>query len=66
MSNFKTIGKKIAEKRKSLGLTQEDLAGFADMDRSYLSEIENGRVNFTLGLLFVLSKILKSDPKSFF
>ena len=42
MTIEKDIGAKIVAIRKKQKLTQEDLAGLAELDRSYLSEIENG------------------------
>jgi len=57
MSQLKKIGKRIVECRKQAGLTQEDLAGAADMDRSYLSEVENGLKNISV---LALLKILKA------
>ena len=48
---LKTIGKNIRCFRKKLGLSQIDLAVAVGIDRSYLSEIENGHRNFTIMLL---------------
>lgn len=39
MSELVRLGELISELRKRRGLTQEDLAGRPEMDRSYLSEI---------------------------
>ncbi|MBU0800333.1 MAG: helix-turn-helix domain-containing protein, partial [Alphaproteobacteria bacterium] len=41
----KEIGQRILAFRKAQKLTQEDLAGLAQIDRSHLSEIENGYKN---------------------
>jgi transcriptional regulator with XRE-family HTH domain len=51
MTLGKQIGKKIAALRKKQGLTQEDLAGAAEIDRSFLSEIENGHKNLSVETL---------------
>ena len=51
MAIEKTIGKRIHTRRKSLQMTQDELAGLANLDRSYISEIENGRVNFSIPVL---------------
>lgn len=59
MSNLKKLGQKIVAARKKRGLTQEDLAGECDMDRSYLSEIENGRKNLSIQVLWRIAKALK-------
>ena len=66
MTSLKFIGNKIAEERKRQGLTQEDLAGLCEMDRSYLSEIENGHKNLSVLSLLKISKALKLQSLSFF
>lgn len=50
MITLKSIGRKIAQERLRQELTQEDLAGMAEIDRSFLSYIENGRKNFSIGM----------------
>jgi transcriptional regulator with XRE-family HTH domain len=62
MTTLKNIGKKIAVARKKEGLTQEDLAGMAEMDRSYLSEIENGHKNMSVLSLLKIAEALKVKP----
>lgn len=57
-TQLKKIGKRIADCRKQNGLTQEDLAGAADMDRSYLSEVENGLKNISVQALLKILKAL--------
>lgn len=59
MSIEKQIGSKIALLRKQKGLTQEDLAGLAELDRSYLSEIENGKKNFSIRTLKTIADALE-------
>lgn len=61
MKELKKIGKNIAILRKQRGLTQEDLCGLAEIDRSYLSEIENGKMNVTVKSLVMIAKALKCD-----
>ena len=58
MTTLTIIGQRIAQKRKEQGLSQEDLAGLCDMDRSYLSEIENGHKNFSVTVLMNLAEAL--------
>ena len=53
-----TIGR-----RKELGLTQEDLAYSADVDRTYIGYIENGKNNVTIAMLYKIAKALKLDLK---
>jgi len=45
---LKLIGKNIARVRKENNLTQVDVCSEIDMDKPYLSSIENGRQNPTL------------------
>lgn len=40
--NFKKIGKKIADKRSLLGITQEELAEKVNSSANYISNIETG------------------------
>lgn len=48
------IGKKIAKQRNLLGLSQEELADKADLDRTYISGIERGKRNISV---YTLKKI---------
>ena len=56
---LKTIGKNIRNLRKQARLSQIDLAVAVGIDRSYLSEIENGHRNFTIMLLQNLATVLE-------
>lgn len=47
----KDIGAAIVRLRKTAKMTQEDLAGAAEIDRSYLSEIESGYKNISIRVL---------------
>ncbi|MBP7346472.1 MAG: helix-turn-helix transcriptional regulator [Sediminibacterium sp.] len=62
MADLKTIGRKIATLRARKGLSQEDLAGLATINRGYISRIENGRVNFSVPVLLELAKALEVKP----
>ena len=66
MASLKTIGRKIAQERTRQKLSQEDLAGRAEMDRSFLSYIENGRKNFSIEMLLRISKELNIRPEELF
>jgi transcriptional regulator with XRE-family HTH domain len=59
MKELKIIGLNIARLRKERGYTQGDLCRLAQIDRSYLSEIENGKMNVTIGSLVRIAKSLK-------
>lgn len=58
MKELKIIGRNISRLRKERGMTQEDLCGAAQIDRSYLSEIENGKMNVTIKSLVVIARVL--------
>ncbi|MFY8096492.1 MAG: helix-turn-helix domain-containing protein [Flavobacterium sp.] len=52
------FGKKISEIRKEKGFSQEKLALEANIDRTYISDIEKGNRNISLEILDKLSKTL--------
>lgn len=60
---LQSIGKKIAQRRKELNLTQEDLAYSSDIDRSYIGYIENGKNNVTITILSKIAKALNMNLK---
>ena len=64
MKELKIIGRNIVRLRKEKGLTQEDLCGIAQIDRSYLSEIENGKMNVTIKSLVTIANALDTDLKT--
>ena len=64
MTTLNEIGRRIAKCRLDKGLTQEDLAGHAEMDRSFLSEIENGHKNLSVEVLLRIAKALKVRPSA--
>ena len=52
------IAENIIYYRKELGLTQEELAHIAGIDRTYIGYIENSKHNVTLGMLIKVSEAL--------
>lgn len=60
------VGRNIRRLRTSAGLTQEQLAGEADIAMRHLGRIERGEGNPTTELLGKLAAILKVHPKDFF
>ena len=63
MDVAKEFGKKLREKRKSLGLSQDKLALDAEIDRSYIGRVERGEVNVTLKVVYTLAATLKCEVK---
>ena len=55
------IGARIAEMRKDKGLSQFDVCSKLDMDKTYLSAIENGHQNITLITCKRIADALDSD-----
>ena len=51
------VGNRIRELRSNAGLSQEKLALAADLDRTYIASVENGKRNISL---INLEKIIKA------
>lgn len=56
-----TIGRTIKALRESHGLSQEKLAEAADITYQYVSDVENGKQNFSIGVLDSLAGALGLD-----
>ena len=56
---YKIIGDRIKSKRKELGLSQDDLSKHLNLGRSSISNIEIGRHQIPLSVLYELSILLK-------
>lgn len=52
------FGKKVMEKRLSLKISQETLANMANIDRTYLPDIEKGKRNVSLKIADKIAKAL--------
>lgn len=63
--DFKTIGQKIKERRKMLGITQECIADILNVNPSHISNIENGRANPSLTALVKIANILECSVDYF-
>ena len=60
------VGNRIRELRKNLELSQEALALKAEVDRTYVTDVENGRRNVSLEILERLIKALNVSIAEFF
>lgn len=60
------IGQRIKELRKELELSQESLAYKAEVDRTYVTDVENGRRNVSVEILERLIKALDLPISDFF
>jgi transcriptional regulator with XRE-family HTH domain len=60
------IGKRIKELRALKGFSQEELAARADIDRTYVNSVENGKRNISIINIEKIAKALKTDLAVFF
>lgn len=60
------VGQRIRELRKELEISQEALAYKAEVDRTYVTDVENGRRNLSLEILERLIKALEVSFADFF
>ena len=56
------FGQRLEELRRVNGLTQEQLAHIAGVERAYVSSAETGRRNSTLTTIYKLASALGVDP----
>lgn len=62
MDLVQIFGRNVQDRRKELGLTQEDLEGLTGLRRSYISDLERGRRNPTIRALQRLADALQTEP----
>jgi transcriptional regulator with XRE-family HTH domain len=60
------LGKRIKEIRQAKGKSQLDLALDANVNRNYLSDLENGRRNPSILILYRLADALEVEITEFF
>jgi transcriptional regulator with XRE-family HTH domain len=60
------LGEAIREARKKAGLSQEQLAFDADVDRAFVSALERGQRNVTLANLLKVCRALDERPSALF
>jgi transcriptional regulator with XRE-family HTH domain len=60
------IGKRIKELRKGLEISQEALAYKAEVDRTYITDLENGRRNVSVEILTRIIAGLEVSYAEFF
>lgn len=59
--NLAELGRRVRERRKALGFSQEKFAHHAGIDRSYMGAIERGERNVTFAVLCELAEGLDHD-----
>jgi len=60
------IGKRVKELRNKLGISQEELADIAQLDRTYITSVERGRRNVSIVNIEKLANALKVTLAEFF
>ena len=60
------IGQRIKELREKANMSQKDLAYAADLDRSYIASIENGKRNVSIVNIEKIAEALNVSVKGFF
>lgn len=60
------IGERIKQLRNERGLSQEEFAHRADIDRTYVTRLESGKRNVTVLALQKVIKALETDYRKFF
>jgi transcriptional regulator with XRE-family HTH domain len=59
------FGKNLKERRNEVGMTQEALAELADIDRTYIYRLENGKRAPSLSVVIKLAHAFKQSPGQF-
>lgn len=62
MNVRKKFGSTVRARRNELGMSQEDLAAEAELDRTYVSGIERGLRNPTLEIICRIAAALEEHP----
>lgn len=60
------VGKRVRELRNNLGISQEELADLAGLDRTYITSVECGKRNISIVNIEKLAKALNITIKDFF
>ena len=66
MKSREQVGLNIRNLRNSRGLSQEQLALAAEVDRSYISEIELAKFSASIDILEQIALALEVDPQELF
>ena len=66
MSVKTKIGSRIKELRLQKGISQEALAHIADLDRTYINSVENGKRNISILNVEKIAHALEVSMKFFF
>ena len=61
----KAFGVALKKLRTQKNLSQQEVADYSDLDRSYISGLENGKYHPTLFVLYKVSECLATKPEDF-
>ncbi|MCH1942380.1 helix-turn-helix domain-containing protein [Holdemania massiliensis] len=61
MIDYYSLGKRIREQRTKLGLTQENVATYANLANNTVSNIENGKTKVSLPTLVEIANCLQTS-----
>jgi transcriptional regulator with XRE-family HTH domain len=64
--HLQAFGARLRAIRRARDLTQDQVAERAGSKREYVSDIERGKINITLGTVFRLARALNTDAAAFF
>ncbi|WP_237673443.1 helix-turn-helix domain-containing protein [Vreelandella profundi] len=64
--NLLAFGQRVKYLRKNKGISQEEMAALAGIDRSYMGHIERGEKNITLTKIYQISDALGIDVADLF
>ena len=60
------VGKRLRELRNKLGVSQEELANMAGLDRTYITSVERGKRNISIVNIEKIVKVLNVSLSEFF
>ena len=60
------VGKRVKELRNKLGISQEELADIAELDRTYITSVECGKRNISIVNIEKLANALNVTLTDFF
>lgn len=60
------VGKRVKELRNKIGISQEELADNAQLDRTYITSVEHGKRNISIVNVEKLAKALQVSLAEFF
>lgn len=66
IDNKGTLGERIADKRKELGLTEQELADALHINRTMISRIEHGKSSISIEHVIPLCRKLQITPNVLF